>query len=119
MHLVFPYMSSINRRHLLAPPGATLEWRPLSLSQWIDLFDLTGIVLPSGTTCQLSTMIDCPHPPPWGVGGGGGERAPRFGGGVCGPPGSPQFLNAHLILRCKYETRIPSKKERIRMIHKL
>ena len=82
MHLVFPYMSSINMRHsrhratfLRHPAPLGSGWR--TLSQWIDLFDLAGIVLPSGTTCQLSNMIDLPcttpHPPPR-PGGEGGRR---------------------------------------------
>ena len=73
-------------------------------------------------------MIDCPptprpgeRPPP--------ARASEEGLGASGPPACyPQFLKyLHIsslkVLRCKYETRIPSKKERIRMIeivlHKL
>ena len=48
------YMSSINMRH-----RATLrhiEWRTLSLSQWIDLFDLTGIVLPHTKWNHMSAV---------------------------------------------------------------
>ena len=92
----------------LTPSGATLGW--LLWPSRSDLFDLTGIILPSGT---VSYMIDCPPPPRPALGiGGGGSRARLWGG--TSPPrhdsGYPQFLNTHLILRCKYETRIPSMK---------
>ena len=47
--------------HLDTTLGTTLV--PLSRLSWcVDHFDLTGIVLPSGTICQLSNMIDCPRP---------------------------------------------------------
>ena len=55
---------SIKRHHRYHPYhlditlGTTLV--PLSrISQCVDHFDLTGVVLPSGTICQLTNMIDC------------------------------------------------------------
>ena len=79
----------------LSHVGATLEW--LHPNQLARMTFLICITLPKP---KLSNMIDCP---------------PRPGESGRGPPGMhdsgyPQFLNIHLIIRCKYETRIPSNK---------
>ena len=90
------YMCSLNlpmlpfTRH---PPHATLS----------RVLYLIWQVLPN----PMSTMIDCP--PPWGEGAPGRSLVSD---GVAPPPSSRNFT--HLILRCE-----TSKKERIRMIHKL
>ena len=95
------YMSSIKRwphatlmppschpHATLMPPYATLEWHAtpcrsgLTFLIWQVSYDHTL----SGTTCQLSNMIDWPSPP-WGR----GREAPRAPlkkvWGACGPPG--------------------------------
>ena len=64
------YMPSINTRHprphtTLHAPTPPSTYHPNHLARiavdYVDLFDLTGNILPSGTLCQLST-------PPWGEG---------------------------------------------------
>ena len=98
----------------MAPHGDSSGWlEPLWPSR-SDLFDLTGIILPSGTLYQSSNMID--FPPPWGD----GEGAPRVSTIHTSYPHFFKYTLVFFILRCNYET---SKKGRIRMIeivlHKL
>ena len=92
--------------------GTTLV--PLSgLSQCVDHFDLTGIVLPSGTICQLSNMIDCPPPCVEGREGRGAAPPPKKFMGCCSPRvcimhGSHKlsaiFVNTNLFFNFKSST---------------
>ena len=121
-------------------PHTTLEWHvaPCRSGLTFLIWQVSYYHTLSGTTCHLSNMIDCPPqtppPPPWGEGGRRGRapaRAPlkKVWGGLR-PPACIKLsaifkihISSLKVLRCKYETRIPSKKERIRMIeivlHKL
>ena len=80
-------------------PHATLipSWYVVPLVYGSDLFDLAGIVLPSGTTCQLSNIQtykpgralspSSPPPPPPALGRGGEEgESARPGLGGLRPP---------------------------------